>query len=159
AVDRREVVQAVGISPAFVFWQIRLQDPDRTLEPLELAHQHRSVRPWAGRRSNQYIASGLGFETGRPIARSAIAKARFGTHKPPIAARHPESFLGRLFLVPNTVHEHAHSGSSSSPGRIDDRHASPAQCLSASRARAEPHILHRVMKDPARLSKPPPILI
>ena len=74
AVDRREIVEAARIGPALSLRKVRLQDRDRVLEPLQLAHQHGAVRPRAGRCGDQVVAARLRLEPGRPITGHAVAK-------------------------------------------------------------------------------------
>src|SRR4029077_16707705 len=108
AADRLDVVQSARVGPALTLRQIRLQDLDRAFERLELAHQHRAVRPWTGGCRDQHVTPGLGLEAGRAVATDAVAKTRVRAHKAAVAARHPELCAGWVILVPDAVHEHAH---------------------------------------------------
>src|ERR1700730_5929901 len=108
AVDGMDVVQSARVGPTLALRQIRLQDPDRAFEPLELAHQHRSVRPWTGGCGDQHVAPDPDLEAGRAVAADVIAETRIRAHKAPISARHPQLCAGWVLLMPDAVHEHTH---------------------------------------------------
>src|SRR5688572_17343017 len=91
---------------------VRYRERDRTLQPLQRAHDQRAVRPWASIRHVEVIAPvrrGEAAFTRRPwsaVRRDPITIRRFPTNEPATGA-----FSVVPFVLPDSIHQYAHSDS------------------------------------------------
>ena len=115
AVDVVDVAPARERPAALVAVRMQVGDPDRVLEALQHAHDHRPVRPRAGQRDVEVVAPGLGPE---PVLADPAAEYRVGPEVLAFDAHHRGlSTQSPATMVASTSDAGSISGSRSSTTR------------------------------------------